>query len=77
MKSVVMLFDGRKGEFVKEIIYTLSPRKALICAAMQYKGNFNTWEYPDDLEGIYKSKVIKDRLLYDIDENLIMYSQKA
>ena len=29
MKSVVMLFDARKGEFVKEAIYTLSPMKEL------------------------------------------------
>ena len=77
MKSVVMLFDARKGDFIKEAIYSLPPRKALICAVMQYKGNFNTCKYPDDLEEIYKSNVIKDRLLYDINENLIMYSQKA
>lgn len=77
MKSVVMLFDTRKGEFVKEAIYTLSPMKAMISAVMQYKGDFNTQNYPSELDGIYKSNVIKDRLLYNLSDDLIMYSQKA
>ena len=77
MKSVVMLFDAIKGEFIKEAFYSLPPKKALIAAVMQYKGNTNTWEYPTDLDGIYKSHIIKDRLMYDITENLIMYAQKA
>jgi hypothetical protein len=77
MKSVVMLFDARKGEFVKEEIYTLSPMKAMISAVMQYKGDFNTQNYPSKLDGIYKSNVIKDRLLYNLSDDFIMYSQKA
>ena len=77
MKSVVMLFDARKGEFVKEAIYTLSPMKAMISAVMQYKGDFNTQNYPSKLDRIYKSNVIKDRLLYNLSDDLIMYSQKA
>ena len=77
MKSVVMLFDARKVEFVKEAIYTLSPMKAMISAVMQYKGDFNTQNYPSKLDGIYKSNVIKDRLLYNLSDDLIMYSQKA
>ena len=72
-----MLFDARKGEFVKEEIYTLSPRKAMINAVMQYKWNFNTQDYPSKLDGIYKSNVIKDRLLYNLSDDLIIYSQKA
>lgn len=77
MKSVVMLFDARKGEFVKEAIYILSPMKAMISAVMQYKGDFNTQNYPSKLDGICKSNVIKDRLLYNLSDDLIMYSQKA
>lgn len=77
MKSIVMLFDARKGEFVKEEIYTLSPRKAMISAVMQYKGNFNTQDYSSKLDGIYKSNIIKDRLLYNLSDDLIIYSQKA
>lgn len=77
MKSLVMLFDARKGEFVKEMLYTLPPKEALIAGMMQHKGNVNTWEYPKDIKGIYKSSVVKDRLLYDITDDLIMYSQRA
>lgn len=77
MKSIVMLFDARKGEFVKEEIYTLSPKKAMISAVMQYKGNFNTQDYPSKLDGVYKSNAVKDRLLYNLSDDLIMYSQKA
>lgn len=77
MKSVVMLFDATKGEFVKEAVYCLPPKKALICAVNQYKGNFNTWEYPNDMEGIHKSNCVKGRLLFDITEDLIMYAQEA
>lgn len=77
MKSFVMLFDATKGDFVKEALYTLSPKKALITAVMQYKENMNSEKYPKDLDGIYKSKAVKGRLLYDLTDNLTMYSQKA
>lgn len=77
MKSIVMLFDAAKGNFVKECIYTLPPKKALICAIKQYHNDFNTFNYPDDIEGIYKSNVIKDRLLFNLSDDLILYSQKA
>ena len=77
MNSLVMLFDAKKGAFVQEAIYSLPPKNALICAVMQYKGNTNTWEYPKDLDGIYKSRMVKDRLLYDITDNLTIYAQRA
>ena len=77
MNSLVMLFDATKGDFVKEALYTLQPKKALINAVMQYKGNMNSEKYPKDLDGIYKSKAAKGRLLYDLTYNLTMYSQKA
>ena len=77
MNSLVMLFDAKKGDFVQKALYSLPPKKALICAVMQYKGNINTWEYPKDLDGIYKSRMVKDRLLYDITDNLTMYAQRA
>jgi hypothetical protein len=74
-KSIVSVFDATKGEFTEEKMYYLPPKKALICEIMQRKGNYNTSNYPKNLDGIYKSKVIKDRLLYDFSENIILYSQ--
>ena len=76
MKSIVTLFDAKKGMFISEQLYSLPPMKALICAVEQYKGNFNTWDYPDKLDGIYKSNIIESGLLYNIND-LIMYSQEA
>lgn len=76
-RSLVMLFDAEKGDFISEELYDLPPKKALINAIEQYKGNYNTWEYPKEIDGIYKSKMVKDRLMYDITEDLIMVSQKA
>lgn len=77
MISFCMLFDATKGEFIQEARYTLPPKEALIAAVEQYKGNYNWWDYPKELEGIYKSNVIKDRLLYNITDDLIMYAQLA
>jgi hypothetical protein len=76
-KSIVTLFDAKAGEFIQKSFYCLSAKQALIAAVMRYNGNFNTWEYPENIEGIYKSNCIKHRLLFDINENLIMYSQEV
>ena len=75
MTSFVMIWDGNTGECIKSARYTLSPKKALIAAVMQYNGNYNTWEYPKDIKGIYKSKFVKGRLIYDISDRYVMYSQ--
>ena len=77
MVSFVMLFDANEGTFIQEERYTLSPMEAMIAAVEQYKGNYNTGEYPKTLDGVYKSNVVKDRLLYDISDHLVMYSQLA
>ena len=77
MVSYVMLFDTVTGEFIKEARYTLSPMEAMIAAVEQYKGNYNIMDYPKNLDGVYPSRVVKGRLLYDIDDRHTMYSQQA
>lgn len=77
MVSFVSLFDASKGYYVKEARYTLPPMEAMIAAVEQYKGNYNTWEYPKKLDGVRKSNFVKGRLLYDLTENLILESQPA
>lgn len=77
MVSFVSLFDAKKGEYVKQARYTLSPKDSLIVAIMQYNGNYNTWEYPKEMDGIYKSKMVKDRLLFNLTDDLILESQLA
>lgn len=76
-KTMVILWNMETGNAEKTAFYSLPIKKALICAINQYNGNFNTANYPADVNGIYKSKMIKDRLIYDISENLILTAQKA
>lgn len=75
MKSIVVVFDMTRGEIVNKILFTQPPKKALIYTIMQRNENYNTWEYPSNLEGIYTSPTIKNRYYYDITSDLIMCSQ--
>lgn len=53
-------------------IYTLSPKKALINYIMQYiYNNYNTWTYPDHIDGIKKSKIKPDHYYYDLESVVI------
>lgn len=77
-KTYVVLYDMANGaKEIKCALYCLPAKQALICAIEQYKGNFNTWEYPKNIDGIHKSNVIKGRLLYDITEDLILCATPA
>lgn len=44
------VFSLRTGKEVGE--YSLAPRQALIAAHEQARGNYNTWDYPEDSTGI-------------------------
>lgn len=53
MSSVIMKLDA-DGDFHELATYSLEPKQALIAFYMQTeKKNFNTWEYPQDLDFIY------------------------
>lgn len=75
-KSIVTLWDmADNAAIVKEALFFLDPRHALIAAVMQYKGDYNTADYPANLPEIYASKMVKDRLCYDISDDLILTAQ--
>lgn len=76
---IVGLWDATRGEFIKEYIYhNMTRKKAIICFLKQeIDHNYNTWDYPNDIDGIYKSKSIKDRIYYDLSDNQVIYSQYA
>lgn len=77
-KVICMLFNAISGDFEKTAFYTgLTRERALICFKEQLQGNFNSWEYPESIDGVYKSNVIKDRLLYNLTDDLIIYAQYA
>lgn len=78
-KSIVVTFwDATKGntENTSFIYHGITREKGIITFIKQYFYNdYNTADYPEKLDGIYKSHVIKDRLLYDFSENIVVYSQ--
>ena len=77
-KVWVTVWNMESGEPVKEGLYTdMTVKDALICGVEQFKGNFNTWEYPKDLKGIYESRMVQGRLLYDISNNVVVSAQRA
>lgn len=75
---IVQLWDANAGDFYRSaLFYNTTPEKALIAYLEQMKGNFNTWTYPEDLEGIYKSQAVQDRILYDLTDDITVYAQRA
>lgn len=52
------------GEISDECIYTLEPKKALVCAIEQliYK-NWDTWKYPELIKGMWSPR--KDTWYFD------------
>ena len=54
-KSEVCVYDLKTLCKVKTMVYTLPAKEALIAAAEQVNGNFDTWKYPKDMKGIRES----------------------
>ena len=82
MKKTVLVsfWDATKGNTSEKTVFYqgITREKALLCFVKQYfENDFNTLDYPETLDGIYKSNVIKDRILYDYTENIIVYAQFA
>ena len=66
MTSVIYKLEKGKS-MVKVAEYTQPPKKALINFIMQYiKHNWNTYTYPDDIEGIRESQTIPEHYYYDV-----------
>jgi hypothetical protein len=62
------------GEQEEKALYSLSPKKALIAYVMQnIKRNNNTWDYPEELEGIKESGTKSNVFYYD-DGNVVIGS---
>ena len=67
------------GKDVKNVLYHgITRKQGIINYIMQEKKhNYNTWEYPTNLDGIIKSNFIKDRIIYQYNDDTIIYSQYA
>jgi hypothetical protein len=56
MNSSVIIPLFSDGNFGPPVYYSQPPKKALICFVMQHVfRRYNTWMYPDDLEGIIQT----------------------
>lgn len=80
MKNIICGVWDAKNEIITTCLYSNMTREyALNLFYNQYiKKDFNTWNYCNDkLSGIRKSNAIRDRLLYDVTDDIIIYSQYA
>ena len=63
--TIYILWDNGNIEEIAE--YSMEPKKALIAFLQQTRGNYNTYDYPSDMVGIYERL---DRFYYiDISNN--------
>ena len=66
MSTIWMLEEGDPNpKLVAE--YSLPPKAALVAYVEQkYRNNLNTWEYPEQLEGMRESSTLADHWYYDL-----------
>jgi hypothetical protein len=66
MSKILSLKEGESG--IKELaIYSLPPKKAMVCFIEQFiNKNWNTWEYPEEIEGMRESTTVGNHWYYDV-----------
>jgi hypothetical protein len=52
MKMTTIKMLDKECNITELATYSCEPKKALIAYRMQQRKNFNTWNYPDDMEDI-------------------------
>lgn len=69
MNSVILKLTN-DGLIDEQAVYSLSSKEALVAFIMQnYDCNYNTWEHPDIIDGMWQSK--KSGNWYWEDDNVI------
>ena len=71
MKISIIYELNENGNIAKKAIYSLNTKQALIAYIMQKQNNFNTWEYPTELEGIRESKTKQNHYYFDYNNIVI------
>lgn len=56
MKFSDIYYLYNDGRLEHRCLYSLNTSDALIAYLKQLRSNYNTWEYPTDIEGIYFGK---------------------
>lgn len=67
--STIFTLDEETGVIKRQSTYSLPPKKALIAFIRQSENDFNTWTYPDHIDGIRESNVAKDHYYWDDFDN--------
>jgi hypothetical protein len=66
MTTTIYKMDEKTGKIDRQATYTVPGKQAIINYIMQYiKHNFNTWQYPQDINGIRESDSRKHTYYYD------------
>jgi hypothetical protein len=65
MTTQINIYNEETGVKEASFIYSLGLKESIIATIEQvFKGNFKTWEYPADVEGVFagSSRIDKNRL---------------
>jgi hypothetical protein len=64
------------GKITERAVYSISAKQALIAYIMQYiRKNWNTWQYPQEINGIFESPTKKGVFHFeDINNDRILTS---
>lgn len=66
MLSQILVLEEGNTELRKVAEYALSPKQALVAYIKQtLEKNFNTWEYPEIVEGMRQSDTVADHWYFD------------
>ena len=70
--SVIYELKEGASEPTEVARYSLSPKDALVCFIKQsIEGNFNSWEYPKILRGMWESKAVKNHWYFETKDSVI------
>jgi hypothetical protein len=74
MLTQVNIYNEETGIKEKTMTYSIGLKDSIIATIEQYfKGNFKTWEYPKEIEGLYNGlSMINKNRLYKQYENYII-----
>ena len=75
MKSIIKEMNNETGKITNTALYTCDTKSALIAYIMQLKNNYNTWNYPKHIDGIFESKCLPNTFYFeDKERNIIIQS---
>lgn len=65
MKSIIYALEEKTGRIEKKALFSLAPKNALVAFVMQAKGDFHTWNYPENLPGMRQGDTVPNHWYYD------------